>query len=790
MLKQGLYEQVVNTEIKDELRQLPEDSKHVEKIDTAESSSVLTQYLSEVVHKGLDRIAGDDISAQLNLVNKIVDLISQETAQDDLRDFTVGDEGEQLFALLSRDDPMMRIGRKKAKDLPRPETSIAQSSLFTGAVHEPQMFSELKKEIASADRIDMLVSFVKWSGLRLIIDDLQHFAERGGRLRVITTTYMGATDVKAVEALRKLPNTEIRVSYDTERTRLHAKAYMFYRETGFTTAYVGSSNLSNPAMSSGLEWNVKLTTKDMLPTIQKMEATFDSYWNTASFEVYEDGCRERLERALSANGKVNPTSEMQFVFDIQPYPYQQEILDRLQAEREVRGYYRNLVVAATGTGKTLISAFDYRRFCKAFSGSKPRLLFVVHREEILKQSRSAFRAVLKDPNFGELFVGSFKPSSLEHLFISVQTVASQKLYDVLPEDYYDFIIVDEFHHAAAPTYQGLLNHFKPKILLGLTATPERMDGKNVLDYFNGRIASEIRLPKAIERKLLCPFQYFGVSDDVDLSNIRWTRGGYDKAELNNVFSLNRAVAEKRAGHIVNSLYRYVTDINKVRGLGFCVSVEHAKFMEAYFLSKGIPCMSLTANSSDKERNEARQRLVSGEIRFIFVVDLYNIDFIDQPVPLGFDCPLDLHCTYTRDQILIAMDYMTPKNVREGVKWLPDKQVDVFFITLNKADKDYSPTTMYNDYSINESLFHWQSQSTTSDTASTGQRYINHRQRGSKVVLFVREFKQDSIGAAPYTCLGTAAYVRHIGSRPMNITWHLDQPIPAKYLRKTNKLVVG
>ena len=202
MLKQGLYEQVVNTEIKDELRQLPEDSKHIKKIDAAESSSVLTQYLSEVVHKGLDRIAGDDISAQLNLVNKIVDLISQETAQDDLRDFTVDDEGEQLFALLSRDDPMMRIGRKKAKDLPRPETSIAQSSLFTGAVHEPQMFSELKKEIVSADRIDMLVSFVKWSGLRLIIDDLQHFAERGGRLRVITTTYMGATDVKAVEALR------------------------------------------------------------------------------------------------------------------------------------------------------------------------------------------------------------------------------------------------------------------------------------------------------------------------------------------------------------------------------------------------------------------------------------------------------------------------------------------------------------------------------------------------------------------------------------------------------------
>lgn len=229
MLKQGLYEQVVNKEMKEELNGFSDAEKHIEKIDSAEASSILTQYLSEVVHKGLDRIAGDDISAQLELVNKIVGLISQETAEEDLQELAVSDDGEQLLALLSSGDPMVRIGQKRAKDLPRPETSIAQSSLFTGAVHEPQMFSELKKEIVTADRIDMLVSFVKWSGLRLIIDALQRFTDRGGKLRVITTTYMGATDVKAVEELRKLKNTEIRVSYDTERTRLHAKAYMFYR---------------------------------------------------------------------------------------------------------------------------------------------------------------------------------------------------------------------------------------------------------------------------------------------------------------------------------------------------------------------------------------------------------------------------------------------------------------------------------------------------------------------------------------------------------------------------------
>lgn len=170
----------------------------------------------------------------------------------------------------------------------------------------------------------------------------------------------------------------------------------------------------------------------------------------------------------------------------------------------------------------------------------------------------------------------------------------------------------------------------------------------------------------------------------------------------------------------------------------------------------------------------------------------HIDFMDVPVDLGFECPLDLYCSYSRDQILVAMDFMKPSTVREGVKWLPEKGTDLFFVTLNKSDRDYSPTTMYNDYSINNELFHWQSQSTTASSSPTGQRYIHHREKGSKVLLFVREFKKDGVSnsAAVYTYLGTANYVRHEGSRPMNITWKLDHPIPAKYLKKTNKLVVG
>ena len=1049
MLYSGLYEQVINQKLDRELSAIPEARQSTAPIDKAEASKVLAQYLSEVVQQGLDNVVdnGGDISAQIALTNQIVSLIQNMTKEADFASMGVAQRAEQLLALLRENDPRLLLG-KTAADVERPETSVAQSSLFTGAVHEPQMFTELKKEIGSADQIDMLVSFIKWSGLRLIMDELREFTQNGGQLRIITTSYMGATDIKAIEELSKLPNTEIKVSYDTKRTRLHAKTYVFYRDTGFTTAYVGSSNLSNAAISSGLEWNVKVTAKDLPSTIQKITATFDSYWNSSEFEFYKEDERERLFRALKAERMMGDGSSRTFVFDIHPYPYQQEILDKLHAEREVRDRYRNLVVAATGTGKTVISAFDYRRFCKANTGQRNRLLFVAHREEILTRSRETFQGVLKDPNFGDLFVGSYKPENMDHLFISVQTMNSQALYDSLPADYYDYIIVDEFHHAAAPTYQKLLNHFKPKILLGLTATPERMDGKSILDYFDGRIAAEIRLPEAIDRKLLCPFQYFGVADTVDLTDLRWVRGGYDKSQLSNLYSLSRGVAERRADHIIRSLDKYVTDMDAVKGLGFCVSVEHAKFMAEFFNGAGIPSISLVGQSGDEDRRTAIQRLVKGEIRFIFVVDIYNegvdipevntilflrptesltiflqqlgrglrladgkdcltvldfigqanrkynfeekfeallgntkhsvqyelkngfasapkgcyillekkaakaildnikssfnakaglvsriatfeedsglpltlanfanyyrldirtiyskysfsrlcvaaglredfdepvevaltkamgrltavdsrrwirflidilpkldnieyekltpveqrmlqmfyitvwlksadrwdseevqdnlyalsvspvmlaeliellrykyerIDFIDEPVDLGFECPLDLHCTYTRDQLLVALDFMNPNSVREGVKWLPEKQIDVLFVTLNKSDKDYSPTTMYNDYSINEELFHWQSQSTTTDTGSVGQRYINHRKRGSKVLLFVREFRTDVAGAAPYTFLGTVNYVKHNGSRPMNITWKLDKPIPAKYLKKTNKLVVG
>lgn len=1046
MLKSGLYEQVVDSNLERELNSIPEQRKNVSPVDAAETSKVLAQYLSNLIQKELENLSETNPSKQIDIANKVIELVRHDNS------FCVMTDEEkkvrQLMGILDEHDPLLALN-KTAKDLVRPETSVAQSSLFTGAAYEPQMFLELKKEIASCDRIDMLVSFIKWTGLRLLIDDLKKFTQRGGRLRVITTSYMGATDVRAIEELRQLTNTTIKVSYDTKRTRLHAKTYVFYRDTGFTTAYVGSSNMSNAALSSGLEWNVKATAKDLPETIDKINATFETYWNSSDFEEYSEGMKQRLVAAIKQERHHGESNANVYFLDVTPYSYQQEVLDKLSAERSIRSHYKNLVVAATGTGKTVISAFDYKRFKDdAVNRGKPcKLLFIAHREEILKQSLATFRAVLRDSNFGDLFDGHHRPEQIDYLFMSIQTFNSQDFANITAEDYYDFIIVDEFHHAAAPSYDNLLQHYNPKILLGLTATPERMDGRSVLPFFDNRIAAEIRLPEAINRKLLCPFQYFGVTDTVNLDDLRWTAGGYDKTELSNIYTISGMVAERRAQRVIESLLHYVNEIEEVKGLGFCVSVEHAKFMADFFNEHNIKSMCLTGNSPDDERNSAKQRLVSGEIKFIFVVDIYNegvdipevntvlflrptesltvflqqlgrglrladnkecltvldfigqahkkynfetkfaallnntrrsvqhhiehgftalpkgcyvqlekqaakyilenikaslrinsvftarirtfeddsgkeltlgnfldyyqikpeniyksstfsqlcinagvreiyhdvlddkasailyrlakidsrrwidflltilpnirginfvtitdieqkflqmfyitvfgkaansqmdeetceniqklidspmlvaemiellkyqkeqIDFIDKPVDIGYVCPLDLHCSYSRDQILVALDFMSVSSVREGVKWLEQKKTDVFFVTLNKSEKDYSPTTMYKDYSINETLFHWQSQSGTTIASATGQRYIHHREQGSKVLLFVREFKKDSFnGTATYTYLGKVNYVKHDGECPMNIVWQLEEPIPAKYVKQTNKLI--
>ncbi|HLR92892.1 MAG TPA: DUF3427 domain-containing protein, partial [Jiangellaceae bacterium] len=787
--------------------------------------------------------------------------------------------------------------------------------------------------------------------------------------------------------------------------------------------------------------NVRLSAVATPSLLHKFDATFETYWNDPSYVDYRPGQdAERLDAALAeAAGRTTPRTSLNLSgLEVRPYPHQQEILERLEVERTVHDRHRNLVVAATGTGKTVVAALDYRNL--AGNSHQPRLLFIAHRIEILQQALRTYREVLGDGSFGELWGQGYRPEQWQHVFATIQSFTRSSIE--LPADAFDVVVIDEFHHAHAATYRRLLEHFTPRELVGLTATPERADGVDVADeFFDGHTAAEIRLWDALEAELLSPFHYFGIADNVDLSSVSWRRGGYDHAELENLYTGNDA----RTRIILKELQDKVTDLSAMRALGFCVGVRHAQYMAEKFTAAGIPARAVWGDSSPEGRAQALRDLRARRVNILFTADLYNegvdlpevdtvlflrptesatiflqqlgrglraapdkavltaLDFVghqrkefrfdrrfraltgatrrglrDQvehgfpflpsgcqivldrqsrrtileniksqtqhrwralvnelkalagagkdvslgtflhetdveladvlrpgkswtqlrldaglPVPargprhhevvrrgaalahvddperadtylrlLNDDAPsyLDLnerdqryarmlffgiwpdrgdfpadpaapanlyaaglealrgepaarrelseiielgragirhlprevagplshlglmtHAHYSRDEIVAALDHAGTQrradSFREGVLYSEPWQADVFLVTLRKSERDYSPTTMYNDYAISPELFHWESQSRTTVASPTGQRYLHHRERGTHVLLFTREHKKDALGTAPYLFLGTADYVSHTGERPIAITWHLHRPLP-------------
>lgn len=1016
--------------------------------DPAELPFILSRFLQKRLLEQLRSCSGEDaIPKQMDLASSVLSLLGVEN-------------GLGHPPHLSTPEILLEIGTRTPMDGRetgiRPLTGLTESTLFTGARKDPTLASELAKEIHSADRIDLLMSFIKWSGFLILKPDLVERARRGDvSIRIVTTTYMGATDQSCLDELADLPHTEIRVSLDTRQTRLHAKAWFFGRDTGYSTAYIGSSNLSNPAMTNGLEWNLKITSEDMPHILEKFCGTFESYWNDpATFHPYTPELRDVVRQSLEV-ARVRPENTgIPVLFELAPFPFQVEILEKLEVERTLHQSTRNLVVAATGTGKTFIAAFDFKRFRKQHPEAS--FLFVVHREEILQQSLSLFRHVLGDRNFGELLTGRKEPQSFRHLFASIQTLYRSIEHYIPNPETYDYVVFDEIHHAMAPTFRAILDRLNPRILLGLTATPERHDGLDIRSYFNGRIASEIRLGEAIDRNLLCPFHYFGVSDNVDYRSLRWERGQYDRRDLEDLLTGN----DLRNRSILQALREYLPDLSGVHGLGFCASVRHAREMSEIFNRSGIASQALWGNSSDEERRTVPEKLAAGTLRFVFVVDLYNegvdipsvntllflrptesltvflqqlgrglrldegkthltvLDFIghmhqkfdfvsrlsaltgnpahrmnreiqegfphlpascvirlekvarehvlenirqslsgrrdrwlerirslaeemgrppslsefikechpplsilyrkdgkrirgwkralvmarviedfsdpdetvlsrgiarlfhvrsgryhdflrslsrtdqsdnlrleankrdrlalmahyslwqEAPQALGMEqledsvqrlhnnptmceelsevldwirdealyptpplelpggTPLDLHAEYTRDEITSSFGLSTfirKGELREGVKFIPDLTTDILFVTLNKSEKDYSPSTLYEDYAISNQLFHWQSQSTTSSGSPTGHRYIHHQKTGGQILLFVRKEKKPKElpldQSAPYIFLGPARYQSHRGSRPMSIVWELLHPMPAHLLRDSARLAV-
>lgn len=1061
-LPPGLYERLIDEEFAGALAAsdlLPRTTA----IDPADVPHVLTTHLAGRIESAL---AQADDADRLRIANSLLALLPDATR---LRQYEA-DAGHTTKKNAASPDQLLSLTPRSIAGPPeRPEIPLAEIALLTNGPHDPGLAAEITKEMFSADRVDLLGSFIKWTGVRTLMAGLESLARRGVPIRVLTTTYIGATERKALDELARIGAT-IRVNYHSASTKLHAKAWIFHRNTGYSTAYIGSSNLSRSAMTDGVEWNVRVSEVATAHVLDKFSATFETYWSSSDYESYDpDADSARLDDALararfsfSGDSAVSSTGATVSSLHVRPYPHQQVMLDEIEAERE-HGRHANLVVAATGTGKTVVAALDYERLLNQLQTGevkiRPRLLFVAHRKEILEQALQTYRDVLRDGSFGELFVAGHRPREADHVFASVQSLQNA-LHEFEP-DRFDVLVIDEFHHAEANSYRRVLDYFHPKELLGLTATPERADGVNVAnEFFGGRMASEVRLWDALDADLLVPFHYFGIADGTDLSRVPFRRGNYDQAELAALYIADRA----RAAKIVENTARIVTDVSQMKALGFCVTVEHAHFMADYFNEAGIPAQALSGSSSQDDRSGALAALRAGDINALFAVNLFNegldvpdvdtiimarptqsatiflqqlgrglrrtptkpvltvLDFVghqnanfrfdiklraltglgraklgkavgadfpflpagsqiildrvtkdevltslkaklslsarqlaadirdhagaERPytlrsylkdadrslgdvygagaatvtvagrkVPrswhtftnLAFDAEMELdaaspveldllrrirafthvddvsriasyrhilaecalastpkeaasaldrlgesanfapmlyfslwptgeaevmveklwevahsrilrgeieqvlavredisrtlarpldgrfanlpirsHARYSREELLAGfgvgtVDSEKPGNVREGVKYVKNLEADIFLITLQKSEADFSPSTMYRDYAISPTRFHWESQSRTSANSTTGQRYIQHESRGSGVVLFVREAKEGDLGTEAYTCLGTAKYVRHGGSKPMAIEWELDRPMPAQLL---------
>lgn len=1031
MLKQGIYEHIINQETDRKMQEAKQSGLVCvqQPIDGAESPQMLANYLANAIRQKLE-----DTEEQQDRVNLINRIMIDAGLLDDKQIVKPAD----LLAEVMTQQQSALQNQSNTQTI-RPISGFRVSNLFTGGSSTLSLGEEIRREIASADEICFIVSFLKVSGVRILLDDLKRFCSREGtRLRIITTTYCGATQGKAIEQLAALPNTEIRISYNTDIERLHAKSYIFVRNSGMNTAYIGSSNLSKSAQTEGLEWNMRVTSVENPHIIKTALATFELYWNSPNFEDFRIGGIEKFNKEIHRNIFHTETSD--FVY--QRYtllPHQKQILDKLRVEREDRGNFKNLIVAATGTGKTVISAFDYQEFARTHS--RARILFTAHREEILRQSLNAYRSVLQDANFGTLWVGANRPqeaSEYEHLFVSISMFNSrfEEFFALLDSDFYDYIVIDEAHHSQADSYRKLFDHFQPQLLVGLTATPERMDGKDLRPDFGNRISAEIRLPQALQAGLLTPFQYLCISDDTDLSDDSlWSGQKYNIERL-----ADKLCAKTRAQLIVDALHKYLADEYTCRALCFCVNKRHADFMAEQLRLYGFNAQSLTSDTPADERKQLAKDLREGTLHYLCVVDIFNegvdipevdtvlflrptesltiflqqlgrglrlsagkteltvLDFVAQAnrkydfasrfraltlqpekniqkqikegftlLPLGcsivmekkarqyildnitsaiynknrivkeinsyatiptltqflenngqdirilyqgsncwsslkraagrisyaddtitkrlekgvsnlihhntssflrfverfiagenvhmvednktyaimlyyalfqdklsktgyssinealelihlpkYACfkqeiaeivsfllarldikttpigaeiipGLELYGCYTREEVFTLVGRQTAEvkmqGAASGVFNLPEHNATLLFVTLNKSEKDFSPSTQYNDYLINEEYFHWQSQNTDSHNNNGGRRYTEQSQTKNKIILFVREEKKDGFGnTSPFHCFGLVDYVSSHDDFPMNVKWRLQKPAMAQYLK--------
>ncbi|AKT42501.1 DUF3427 domain-containing protein [Chondromyces crocatus] len=605
--ERGLYEVLLTDAVEARLRGLDARFEaHRTGLRAAEAPDRIALHLSRVIERAIASLDEKErASLGTTLARRLIEVVVESASAPDLGLESPLEAGEVLRAILGR------LPDGRLESIPEPLIPLLDTTLLTNAPGEPRVGHQILAESRSADRIDLVMAFIRKSGINPMLDALRAHCEAGRELRILTTTYTGSTEASALDALRAL-GADIRVSYDTSGTRLHAKAWLLHRRSGFSTAYIGSSNLTQSAQISGLEWNVRVSGARNPGVIEKVAAVFESYWNHGDFVPYEPAQFEALSHA---EARTTPRLILSPI-ELRPEPFQERLLEQIALSRQ-QGYHRNLLVSATGTGKTVMAALDYVRLRKELP--RARLLLVAHREEILEQSLATFRYALRDPCFGELWVRGNRPRAFEHVFASIQSLHANGFAHLDPT-HFDVVIVDEFHHAAAASYRSMLGHVRPVELLGLTATPERSDGLPILDWFEHRIAAELRLWDAIDQHRLVPFAYYGIHDGLDLRDIPWRRGrGYEVEGLSKLLTGNDVWAR----FVLKEVAKRVDAPAQMRALGFCVSIEHARFMARVFREAGIAATAIWSDTPAPERQAALTELAEGKTNILFSVDLFN-----------------------------------------------------------------------------------------------------------------------------------------------------------------------
>ena len=513
------------------------------------------------------------------------------------------------------------------------EKSIQENQINsnTSTGDKDYLYPKLKQSFKTATTIDIIVSFLMESGVKLLLQDLKEALDRGVNIRILTGNYLKITQPQALYLLKSELKDKVDLRfYNNPNKSFHPKAYMFHNPLD-SEIYIGSSNISRGALTSSIEWNYRFLKSNAQADFKVFYDTFEDLFNNHSLaitdEVLKDYSKQWTRPNVYRDMEKEEKQEDNVVNIFEPRGAQIEALYSLEKSRD-EGFDKGLVVAATGIGKTYLAAFDSRNYS--------RILFVAHREEIIKQAAQSFKNVRKSDDVG-FFYGNEKDTNASFIFALVQTLGKDEYLNekYFPKDYFDYIVVDEFHHAVSNNYKKIIDYFTPKFLLGLTATPERLDSKDVFALCDYNMVYEVRLKDAINKGWLVPFRYYGIYDEtVNYEDIDYKNGKYDDKQLEDALMLN-----KRGELILNHYLKY----NSNRAMGFCTSRHHAEYMAKVFNENNIPSAAVYSGESgeySEERNIALAKLTSGELKVIFSVDMFN-EGLDVP---GIDMVMFLRPT--------------------------------------------------------------------------------------------------------------------------------------------------